>query len=71
VADRSNLIHDSFILANANYLPYSISLNMTKYLSLEHHYVPWHVAATNLQILSEHLYQRPAHINLEVRLLKN
>ncbi|CAI6369413.1 unnamed protein product [Macrosiphum euphorbiae] len=65
VADRSNLLHDSFILANSNYLPYDISLNMTKYLSLEHHYVPWHVVATNLQTLSEHLYQRPAHKNLE------
>jgi len=70
-ADRSNLIHDAFILANANYLPYGIALNMTKYLFLEHHYVPWDVAASNLKKLSEHLYQRPAHKNLEVRLLKN
>jgi len=46
-ADRSNLIRDAFILANSNYLPYGIALNMTKYLSLEHHYVPWDVAATN------------------------
>jgi len=70
-ADRSNLIHDAFSLAKANYLPYDIALNMTKYLSKEYHYVPWDVAATNLPTLSEHLYQRPAHKNLEVRLFKN
>ncbi|CAI6368671.1 unnamed protein product [Macrosiphum euphorbiae] len=64
-ADRSNLIHDAFSLAKANYLPYDIALNTTKYLSKEHHYIPWDVAATNLQTLSEHLYQRPAHKNLE------
>jgi len=70
-ADRSNLIHDAFSLANANYLSYDIALNMTKYLSLEQHYVPWDVAATNLKRLSEHLYERPAYKHLEVRLLKN
>ncbi|XP_060840148.1 glutamyl aminopeptidase-like [Rhopalosiphum padi] len=64
-ADRSNLIHDAFNLANANYLPYGIALNMTKYLSLEHHYVPWDVAATNFNTLRKNLYQRPAHKNLE------
>ncbi|CAI6368801.1 unnamed protein product [Macrosiphum euphorbiae] len=64
-ADRSNLIHDAFSLANANYLSYGIALNMTKYLSLEHHYVPWDVSATNFKILSEHLYQRPTHNHLE------
>ncbi|XP_029345406.1 glutamyl aminopeptidase-like isoform X1 [Acyrthosiphon pisum] len=64
-ADRSNLLYDAFSLAKANYLPYAIALNTTKYLSLEHHYVPWEVAYTNLQTLSEHLYQRPAHKNLE------
>jgi len=40
---------------------------MTKYLSLEHHYVPWDVAATNLNTLRHNLYQRAAHQNLEVR----
>jgi len=66
-ADRSNLIHDAFSLAKANYLPYGIALNMTKYLSSEHHYVPWDVAATNLNTLRHNLYQRAAHQNLEVR----
>ncbi|XP_060840151.1 glutamyl aminopeptidase-like isoform X1 [Rhopalosiphum padi] len=64
-ADRSNLIHDAFSLANANYLPYGIALNMTKYLSSEHHFVPWDVAATNLNKLRNNLYQRPAQKNLE------
>ncbi|XP_026815475.1 glutamyl aminopeptidase-like [Rhopalosiphum maidis] len=64
-ADRSNLIHDAFSLANANYLPYGIALNMTKYLSSEHHFVPWDVAATNLNTLRNNLYQRPAQKNLE------
>ncbi|KAL4150039.1 hypothetical protein QTP88_003885 [Uroleucon formosanum] len=64
-ADRSNLIHDAFSLAKANYLPYGIALNMTKYLSNEHHYVPWDVASTNLNTLRHNLFQRAAHKNLE------
>jgi glutamyl aminopeptidase len=44
---------------------------MTKYLSSEHHFVPWDVAATNLNKLRNNLYQRPAQKNLEVRVLKN
>ncbi|XP_022167987.1 glutamyl aminopeptidase-like isoform X2 [Myzus persicae] len=64
-ADRSNLIYDAFSLAKANQLSFGIALNMTKYLSLEHHFVPWKVAAANLNILNEHLYQRPAQKNLE------
>jgi len=70
-ADRSNLIHDAFSLAKADDVPYGIALNKTKYLSLEHHYVPWEVAATNLNRLSEHIYLRPVHKNLEVRLFQN
>ncbi|CAI6368332.1 unnamed protein product [Macrosiphum euphorbiae] len=65
-ADRSNLIHDAFSLAKADDVPYGIALNMTKYLSSEHHYVPWEVAATNLNRLSEHIYLRPVHKNLEI-----
>lgn len=65
-ADRSNLIHDAFSLAEASYLPYNTALSMTKYLVNEHHYVPWTVATSNLLILREHLYYRTAHHDFEV-----
>lgn len=66
-ADRSNLIHDAFSLAEASYLPYGIALNMTKYLVLEHHYVPWAVAASNIIKIRRKFYHRIGHQNIEVR----
>lgn len=70
-ADRSNLIHDAFNLAEASYLPYSTALNMTKYLVNENHYVPWSVGASNLLSLRSNLYHLPIHHNLEVKLTKH
>ncbi|XP_050428008.1 glutamyl aminopeptidase-like isoform X3 [Adelges cooleyi] len=64
-ADRSNLIHDAFSLAEASHSPYSIALDMTRYLISEDHYVPWYVAASNLINLRINLYYRPAHYNLD------
>lgn len=67
-ADRSNLIHDAFSLAEANYIPYGVTLNMTKYLVSEYHYVPWSVAASNMIKLRKNLYNRTALNNLEVNI---
>ncbi|XP_050532031.1 glutamyl aminopeptidase-like isoform X2 [Daktulosphaira vitifoliae] len=64
-ADRSNLIHDAFSLAEASHLPYSVALNITKYLVTENHYAPWYVAASSLINLRINLYYRPAHYNLD------
>ena len=43
-ADRANLIADSFKLASAGQLPYSIPLQLSLSLNLETHAVPWDVA---------------------------
>lgn len=66
-ADRSNLIHDAFNLAEASLLPYSTALDMTKYLVSEHHFVPWYVASSNLIKLRNKLYYREVRHNIEVR----
>lgn len=65
-ADRSNLIHDAFSLAEASYLTYDTALNMTKYLVFEQHYVPWAVAATKLISIRSYLYNRTSYQNFEV-----
>jgi glutamyl aminopeptidase len=66
-ADRSNLIHDAFNLAEANLLSYSTALNMTKYLVSEYHYVPWYVTSSKLIELRNKLYHREVRYNIEVR----
>ncbi|XP_025417554.1 glutamyl aminopeptidase-like isoform X2 [Sipha flava] len=64
-ADRSNLIHDAFNLAEANLLSYSTALNMTKYLVSEYHYVPWYVTSSKLIELRNKLYHREVRYNIE------
>ncbi|KAH8312019.1 hypothetical protein KR044_009051, partial [Drosophila immigrans] len=51
IADRAHLLNDAFDLADASQLSYSVPLEMTSYLSLEEDFVPWYVAASNLQTL--------------------
>ena len=43
-ADRVNLLNDSFALAGAHRLPYSVALNLTKYLDGERELAPWETA---------------------------
>ena len=43
-SDRANLIADSFYLSKADLLNYTISFNLTLYLSKEKHFVPWSIA---------------------------
>ncbi|XP_058405888.1 glutamyl aminopeptidase isoform X1 [Diceros bicornis minor] len=45
-ADRASLIDDAFALARAQLLDYKVALNLTKYLRMEEHYIPWQIAIT-------------------------
>uniref|UniRef100_A0A1I8GVI5 Aminopeptidase n=1 Tax=Macrostomum lignano TaxID=282301 RepID=A0A1I8GVI5_9PLAT len=56
--DRARLLDDSFALASAGYLDYSIPLNMTKYLKSETHYVPWSSALSKIGYLHSMLHRQ-------------
>ncbi|PAA88783.1 hypothetical protein BOX15_Mlig006779g1, partial [Macrostomum lignano] len=56
--DRARLLDDSFALASAGYLDYSIPLNMTKYLKNETHYVPWSSALSKIGYLHSMLHRQ-------------
>ncbi|XP_017883945.1 glutamyl aminopeptidase isoform X3 [Ceratina calcarata] len=48
VANRLHLLEDAFSLASAGELDYGIAMNMTVYLPLEKHALPWSVASSKL-----------------------
>ncbi|PAA90945.1 hypothetical protein BOX15_Mlig022581g1 [Macrostomum lignano] len=56
--DRARLLDDSFALASAGYLDYSIPLNMTRYLKSETHYVPWSSALSKIGYLHSMLHRQ-------------
>ncbi|PAA88784.1 hypothetical protein BOX15_Mlig000299g3 [Macrostomum lignano] len=56
--DRARLLDDSFALASAGYLDYSIPLNMTRYLKNETHYVPWSSALSKIGYLHSMLHRQ-------------
>ncbi|GFW97489.1 glutamyl aminopeptidase [Trichonephila clavipes] len=43
VSDRYNLLHDAFALAETDRLPYSVALDLTRYLSHERDPLPWNL----------------------------
>nr|XP_042907730.1 uncharacterized protein LOC107439767 isoform X3 [Parasteatoda tepidariorum] len=45
-SDRSNLLFDSFLLAEAGYVGFEVFLSLTNYLKKERHLVPWYTAYT-------------------------
>lgn len=56
--DRARLLDDGFSLANAGYLPYSIPMEMIKYLKDETHYVPWLSALSKLAYVHSMLHRQ-------------
>lgn len=56
VSDRVQLVNDAFMLADATQLDYKVALDMTRYLTAETQYVPWSVAATNLNRIRNLVY---------------
>ncbi|MGH0164815.1 UNVERIFIED_CONTAM: hypothetical protein FKN15_047876 [Acipenser sinensis] len=52
VINRAQLIDDAFNLARAGYIPTTLALNTTKYLSKDTEYMPWESAIDNLGYFS-------------------
>lgn len=56
VVDRAHLLNDAFSLADATQLPFSIALDLTKYLANETSFTPWSVASSKLRGVKSKLY---------------
>ncbi|XP_008939809.1 PREDICTED: glutamyl aminopeptidase [Merops nubicus] len=54
-ADRAGILDDAFSLARAGLLNYSIPLQLTKYLTKETDYLPWHRAISSVTYLANML----------------
>ncbi|XP_076317960.1 uncharacterized protein LOC143229476 isoform X3 [Tachypleus tridentatus] len=54
-SNRANVISDSFFLARAGYLKYSVPLELSTYLKDERHLVPWETANMVLSYISKPL----------------
>ena len=54
-SDRSNLLFDAFLLAEANQLNYSIAFDLLLYVKNENHLIPWTTALTILAKLNSRL----------------
>ncbi|XP_023935402.2 glutamyl aminopeptidase isoform X2 [Bicyclus anynana] len=65
ISDRSHLLNDIFALAESEYVPYAVALDLSTYLNVESDFVPWETATSILATLSERLSNTPAHDNLE------
>lgn len=63
IADRAHLLNDAFALADASQLSYSVPLEMTAYLAEEKDFVPWYVAAANLQALRRNLMYSDSYVS--------
>ncbi|XP_030835801.1 glutamyl aminopeptidase isoform X1 [Strongylocentrotus purpuratus] len=59
--ERAGIIDDSFNLARASRVHYSVALNMTKYLTSETEFVPWDTARDNLLWLGEIMRFQPGY----------
>lgn len=55
VSDRTHLIEETFSLAEAGQLDYTVPLNLTKKLENELDYVPWSVAYSMLSTIKSYL----------------
>ncbi|NWR72530.1 AMPE aminopeptidase, partial [Centropus unirufus] len=54
-ADRAGILDDAFSLARAGLLDYSVPLNLTKYLTNERDYLPWHRVISSVTYLADML----------------
>ncbi|NXL95452.1 AMPE aminopeptidase, partial [Alectura lathami] len=54
-ADRAGILDDAFSLARAGLLNYSVPLDLTKYLTNETDYLPWHRAIASVTYIADML----------------
>ncbi|KAL3859955.1 hypothetical protein ACJMK2_010134, partial [Sinanodonta woodiana] len=68
--DRSGLIDDAFNLARGGYLDYGVAMNLTRYLHIEDHHLPWDSAYHGFEYLSDMLELDASYIYLRNYVLK-
>lgn len=68
VVDRAHLLNDAFSLADAAQLPFSIALDLTKYLANEISFTPWDVVTSRLKKVKTLLYFTEDYSNFKVNL---
>ena len=61
VSSRASLIDDSFSLARAGNIGYSIPLGITRYLAKEMDYVPWSATSNVMEYLDKLLITSGAY----------
>ena len=54
--DRANLLDDALNIARAGQVQYAGVLNMTRYMTAEVDWEPWHAAKAGLTYISDMLY---------------
>lgn len=65
-ANRAQLIDDAMNLARADFLDYTVALDVTKYLKHEKDYVPWKTAISNLLYIDSMLTRLPDYHLMKV-----
>ncbi|GFS49299.1 endoplasmic reticulum aminopeptidase 2, partial [Nephila pilipes] len=66
VSDRYNLLHDAFALAETDRLPYSVALDLTRYLVRERDPLPWNLFRDHVLHLEHSLdAQSPVRVLLK------
>lgn len=53
VLNRAQLVDDSFNLARAGELPYSVPLNLVEYLNNENDFIPWYSVLNSMSYIVE------------------
>lgn len=66
VVNRAQLIDDAMNLARADFLDYTVALDVTKYLKHEREYVPWKTAISNLFYIDSMLTRLPDYHLMKV-----
>lgn len=69
-ANRAQLIDDAMNLARADFLDYTVALDVTKYLRHEREYVPWKTAISNLLYIDSMLIRLPDYHLMKVICIK-
>jgi aminopeptidase N len=64
--NRAQLIDDAMNLARADFLDYTVALDVTKYLRHERDYVPWKTAINNLLYIDSMLIRLPDYHLMKV-----
>jgi hypothetical protein len=65
--NRAQLLDDALNLARAGKLPYSVALDLTKYLEHEEDYIPWAAALNALSFLDGRLTNNEVYDDFKVQ----